>query len=58
MTQKTQKHGANDTRYFWVVSVKGEGKKAYRSRHATSTGVRSQFRRMGKTVIGISTLKM
>ena len=52
MVQKTHGNG-KETRYFWIVSVKGDGTMTYRSRHATSAGVRSEFRRAGHTVTGI-----
>lgn len=40
-------------RYFWNVSVKGEGTGEYRSRHATAAGVRQEFKKNGKDVTSV-----
>jgi hypothetical protein len=55
--QKIQKGGSDGNRYMWNVSVKNEGKTTYRSRHATAAGVRSEFKKRGKTVTGVSVVK-
>jgi len=47
--QKTHGHGS-ETRYFWNVSLAGNGSAVYRSRCATSAGVRKQFKSRGYKV--------
>ena len=49
MTQKIHGYGS-EARYFWNVSVVGEGPGRYRSRHSTSAGVRAEFRKNGKSL--------
>lgn len=55
-TAKMQKtHFEKDgTRYFWNVSVKGEGTGEYRSRHSTSQGVKREFMKNGKSVTSVT----
>lgn len=57
MSQKIQKNGKGDIRYFWKVNVKGEGSGTYRSRHSTTAGVRAEFRKHGKTVLSVTAKK-
>jgi len=54
-TSKTQKiHFEKDgTRYFWNVSIKGEGTGEYRSRHATAADVKAEFKKNGKSVTSV-----
>lgn len=54
-TVKTQKiHFEKDGyRYFWNVSIRGEGAGEYRSRHSSSLGVRQEFKKNGKRVTSV-----
>ena len=56
MAQKIHGSGS-EKRYFWSVGVKGEATGVYRSRHATKSGVLSEFARNGKTVMCIRPVK-
>lgn len=49
MIQKQHGYGS-EARYFWYVTVANEGPGRYRSRHSTSAGVRSEFRKNGKVL--------
>lgn len=53
---KTQKiHLEKDgARYFWNVSVRGEGTGEYRSRHSTAQGVKQEFMKNGKSVTSVT----
>ena len=53
MAQKMHCHGSDGNRYFWIINVQGEGSGEYRSRHATTAGVRNEFKRAGKKVVSI-----
>ena len=50
--QKTHGNGS-ERRYFWNVSIAGEGKMTYRSRCSNVKAVRKQFVLRGKTVNSI-----
>lgn len=57
-TQKVHGCGVNkERRYFWNVTVVGEGSGQYRSRHATTAGVRSEFKKNGKKVLSVVAAK-
>lgn len=49
MSQKIHGYGT-EARYFYNVSIKAEGTGQYRSRHATTAGVRKEFIKNGKVL--------
>lgn len=54
--QKTHGKGS-DIRYFWKVTLKGEGAGVYRSRHSNATNIRKEFKKHGKQVLFIVPVK-
>lgn len=54
--QKTHNHGTDGKRYFWNVTTQ-EGSGEYRSRHATSKGVRAEFAKNGHSVKSVTKAK-
>ena len=48
--QQVHSAGTPEARYFFHVSIKGDSTGVYRSRHATTAGVRKEFRKNGKVL--------
>lgn len=55
--QKIHKHGTDGDRYFWMVTIAGEGSGEYRSRHSTAAGVRAEFAKHGKKVTRVRAVR-
>ena len=55
--QKIHSANTQHARYFWNVTIEGQGTSEYRSRHAKATAVKKQLIKKGLTVLSVKTVK-